>query len=298
MSEVVGIMFQKQQNLKICQCDRNFNFVCSVLDSGKNRKRTKNLIFEYQKHVEENALPKPGLFIPNSSSTNSLPIPDRAPETESSNNTITEASSTSISVTTTIVEQNKTAENDNTSTTKDNVFEIRKELSSNSAIEQSKIDEADVEDDSGKNDISKNTDLFKAIFLSSSESEAEDDDKEQEKEQKQKKDELLSNVLLDQLVPKIRPIKEGILSNIDFKAFQSSKAPEKAASPEPPPQPDPNIFGPSLPTNKVATLMLPTAARDRKEVDDDEWVEKSETRKEKKHKSHKHKKKHKHKHKR
>lgn len=266
-----------------------------MADSAKNRKRTKNLIFEYQKHVEENALPKPGLFIPTSSNTNSLPIPDQAPETESSNNTTTETPSTSITVSTTKVEQNKTLENDNMSTTKDNVSKIHEVLSSTSVTENLKVDEADVEDDSGKDDISKNTDLFKAIFLSSSESEAEDEDKEKEKEQKQKKDEILSNVLSDQLVPKIKPMKEGILSNIDFKAFQSSKASKETVSSETPSHPDPNIFGPRLPTKKVTTSIPPPAAGDKKEVDDDEWVEKSEKRKEKKHKSHKHKKKHKHK---
>lgn len=265
-------------------------------DSAKNRKRTKNLIFEYQKHIEENALPKPGLFIPTSSSTNSLPIPDQAPQTESSNNTTTEAPPTSITVSTTTVEQNKTLENDNMITTKDQVSNIHEGSSSTSVTEHSKLDAVDVDDDSGKNDISKNTDLFKAIFLSSSESEAEDEDKEKETEQKQKKDEILSNVLSDQLVPKIKPIKEGILSNIDFKAFQSTKASKEAVSSETP-ESDPNIFGPRLPTNKVTTSIPPTAAGDRKEVDDDEWIEKSEKRKEKKHKSHKHKKKHKHKHK-
>lgn len=270
-----------------------------MADSAKTRKRTKNLIFEYQKHADENALPKPGLFIPTSSSTNSLPIPDQAPKIESSNHTTTEAPSTSITVSTTKVEQNNTPENDNMSITTDNVSELQKGLSStpHNVAEHLKIDEANVEDDSGKNDITKNTDLFKAIFLSSSESEAEDEDEEKEKEQKRKKDEILSNVLSDQLVPKIKPIKEGILSNIDFKAFQSSKASKETVSPETTSQPDPNIFGPRLPTNKVAASIPPTAAGDRKEVNDDEWVEKSEKRKEKKHKSHKHKKKHKHKHK-
>lgn len=160
-------------------------------------------------------------------------------------------------------------------------------------------------------DVSKNTDLFKAVFLSSSESESEAEDVD-DKEEKERKEMLTANVVSEPLVPKIKSTREGILSNIDFSKFNSSiKTNEKndkqnqdqtdSANIEPVSDSDSNMYGPKLPAS--TSNLKPSVIEEVK--NNDEWVEKdSSGEKHKKHKKKhkkekdKHKKKHKHKSKR
>lgn len=261
----------------------------SGLECTKNKKRTKNLIFEYQKHAEKDDLPKPGLFIPNSATND-------AASRSTSNPEVVEAETTPNSEIESQTMMTSNAVSDKTSALLQNIVLVKDETSAEAS-------EANPKHEMGKNDVSKNTDLFKAIFLSSSESEAED---EKEDERNEKKDAILKNVLSDQLVPRIKPKKEGILSNIDFKSFSTNKSYEEtqkesdisnesALGNNSQTLPDKNIFGPQLPANRI-TVPHVTKPVQMKDADDDMWVEKDDNQKGKKHKSHKHKKKHKHKH--
>ncbi|XP_017776172.1 PREDICTED: G patch domain-containing protein 1 [Nicrophorus vespilloides] len=165
-----------------------------------------------------------------------------------------------------------------------------------------------------KIDVSKNKDLFKAIFFSDDEDEdtvetkveSESRVSEQEKlpspppTSDSKMEEMKEAILAkDIFLPKIKPLKQGILSDIPFIKFTKPGTVPTQPEPEvieevPQQQPDDNLYGPKLPekiVNRVENLM--------ESKSDDVWVERKEekTKKEKhkKHKKEKHKKKHKHK---
>ncbi|KAB0792629.1 hypothetical protein PPYR_14588 [Photinus pyralis] len=203
-----------------------------------NKKRTKNLIFEYQKQVDREVDHKPGLSVQNVIETK----PEIAPTLE--------------------VEVQA-----------ENVIPPTPEV-------QKPIDETE------RVDVSKNADLFKAVFLSSGESESEGEERDDEKE-KERNEQLTASVVSEPLVPKIRPIKEGILSNIQFKKREPVENKSRV------PEANPDMYGPQLPVTKVSVqnnIMSVTHS-------DDEWVEKDEVGKEKKHKKKHKKEKHRKKHK-
>lgn len=165
---------------------------------------------------------------------------------------------------------------------------------------EKKAPELDITD---KINVSKNIDLFKAVFLSSSESESEDEEKKEE-EVKNREDMMKENVLNDFLVPKIKSTKQGILSHIKFNPLFQKKNTESAPTEtinteqadlnaekekECEIKQDVNIYGPALP-DKIQTVVhtyKPDVAVD------DEWIEKDDVRNDDRKKSHKHKKKHK-----
>lgn len=150
-------------------------------------------------------------------------------------------------------------------------------------------------------DVARNTDLFKAIFLSSSESESEE---ENTQEPEDRNITLRNNVLTDQLLPKIKPTKDGILSNVDFTQFKKPETTEIQAQSEAEETvvmesnakiEDDLTYGPRLPTKVLPSARnesLPVAAECNNV---EEWVEKDEFGKQKG--SNKHKKKHKKEHK-
>lgn len=162
-------------------------------------------------------------------------------------------------------------------------------------------EEAITKDITDKIDAIKNIDLFKAVFLSSSES--EDDGNDETEQNKLAKNTEMKNIVLEpnSLLSTIKPIKEGILSNMDFSIFQTTNISNN------PTLPTTNInnkdavvestqlsYGPSLPKtiSKMPTTIVNKSMYRKNESD--KWVEKSHTtKKHKKEKKHKHKKKHK-----
>lgn len=253
-------------------------FYCSKPDE-KNKKRTKNLIFEYQKHSEDQHILSPGLSVqpkqeiietPKSDTTNSINMNDDVLKSDQQN--INEVLKQ---------EQNK-------------VKDIGKS-SSESELETVPKDITE------KVDIAQNLDLFKTVFLSSSESEDEDD--VTNKEKSDKLEELKANILSDSLIPKIKPIKEGILSNVNFHKFSNPKKDlqEQTASAslnttEIKEEIKEVSYGPVLPSKRVEITKIineTTLSSDSEDV----WVEKSEDnnkkakhkkkRKKEKHKKHK-----------
>lgn len=150
-----------------------------------------------------------------------------------------------------------------------------------------------------KVDVAQKLDLFKSVFLSSSESEDE------EKTDIDKIEELKANVLSESLIPKIKPIKEGILSNVNFHTFSNPKkiiqeqtereeqTPTTSNSTEIKKEVDVVSYGPALP-NKRSDITSVTKVTFVVSDSEDEWVEKSEdnkrTKHKKKHKKEKHKK--------
>ncbi|CAH0545951.1 unnamed protein product [Brassicogethes aeneus] len=147
---------------------KRFNVPEPLLDKSelqRDRKRTKNLIFEYQKHAENNADLKPGVS-----------MMKQDPETPE-------------------IEESDTNQ-------KQNDEEAVKE-------EDAPPIEDPPKDITDKLDVDKNIDLFKAVFLSSSESESDEEDSKEEG--KKKEEEMKANVLSEEFLPKIKPLKEGIL---------------------------------------------------------------------------------------
>jgi hypothetical protein len=250
-----------------------FLFV-SELNASRNKKRTRNLIFEYEKFSDASSDLKPGLTIKES-------------EEETVKNDTNEVIET---------EEGSTAAQPNADEPAGSKEGDKTEES---------IEEAAPKDITEKIDVNKNIDLFKAVFLSSSESEGEED----EKEKTNKDTEMKSSVLSDNLLPKIKPLKEGILSNMDFSIFEKSNDSNKEINVEDSrpsstnviPQRGESSYGPSLPEK------LPSKSTDQTVIkyddnDSDEWVEKpardkkNKSSHKKKHKNKKssHKKKHKH----
>lgn len=209
----------------------------------KNKKRTKNLIFEYQKQADQEVDHKPGLSVQNAVETKPEPPPE--------------------------VELEPKVE-----------AEIVIPATPDAGDVQKPIDETE------RVDVSKNADLFKAVFLSSSESESEGEERDDEKE-KERNEQLTASVVSEPLVPKIKPIKEGILSNIQFKKKEPVE--NKSIGQEA----NPDMYGPKLPVAKVSVQNNVINATH----SNDEWVEKDEVGKEKKHKKKHKKEKHRKKHK-
>lgn len=169
-----------------------------------------------------------------------------------------------------------------------------------------------------KVDVAKNTDLFRAIFLSSSESESEEEELQEKEDQSVV---LKANILTDQLVPKIKTKKDGILSNVDFTQFTAKvQQNENIAVEETELKEDKNkeleatttintsaaagqsilLYGPKIPEKIISAKAVPTL---HVEENIGQWVEKNcnqevklhKHKKKKKKEKHEHKKKHKHK---
>ncbi|KAK4872910.1 hypothetical protein RN001_014939 [Aquatica leii] len=219
---------------------KRFNVPEPKFEQTKEKKRTKNLIFEYQKHAEQQPDHTPGL---------SVQKVDVAMENQDM-----------VVVKEAEVEGSSTVNLDKPPIEKP--FEVTRAL-----------------DPTERVDVSKNTDLFKAIFLSSdSESDDEEVTKKEEEENARRQEVLTATVVTEPLVPKIKPMREGILSNISFRR----PVPKPVELQEEKQKQDDDTYGPKLPSAPLSTT--PAVLGD---VDnDDEWVEKDE-----KHK--KHKKKHK-----
>lgn len=172
-------------------------------------------------------------------------------------------------------------------------------------------------------DVAKNTDLFKAIFLSSDESDNEEEEVEKSTEDRDAA--LRTAVLAEQLLPKIKPTKKGILSGIDLtevnkqitdtgreensKTGAVSEGVCEASSSEVPGSNEPvalknetevSLYGPKLP-DRIPSNFKQEVVESVEDVGN--WIEKDEVgkRKSNKHKKkhkrekHEHKKKHKHK---
>ncbi|XP_050293213.1 G patch domain-containing protein 1 homolog [Anthonomus grandis grandis] len=248
---------------------KRFNVPEPFVDRPESsRKRTKNIIFQYQKHIEEETL-QPGL------NKEEPPIPELPegsiePEIKQENDPVT----------------NKTTDENNTQEPEINEKNIS-------------ADKTCVEDLTAKIDLESKQDLFKAIFMSSdSESDEERQENKNEvstnKADNEKQNELKTAVLSDQLIPKIIPRKEGILSGIDCRTFSMPVVKTEKKIPENIPKEELNDgwYGPKLPEQKTSqkTVTVTVVSSD----SEDEWVEKGEStkkkkknKKEKKHKKHK-----------
>ncbi|XP_044764711.1 G patch domain-containing protein 1 homolog [Coccinella septempunctata] len=269
----------------------------------QNRIKMKNLIFEYQKHHEENVAFKSGL-------TQVAPEP---PELITIDDIPTESKS-------------QDSENvDDPKISETQVAEVKQEVvetdDNNEKIQQLKTEQNDkVPDVTDRLNIEEKGDLFRAVFLSSSESEDEEDSNENVEERDDTSDkrelELKSNMLGEDLqLPKIKPLKEGILSGLNFKSVHTFTKPlvenKEATAETTTPTTDgsstneSNLYGPKLPEtlqirNIIASATSSSSLKKYSESSSDEWVEKDDVekpkKKKKKQKKHKssHKKKHKH----
>lgn len=159
--------------------------------------------------------------------------------------------------------------------------------------------------------LEEQQDLFRAIFLSDSENEEETKSEEiaTKNEDEVRKEEIKSSVLSDQLIPKIKPLREGgVLSGINFRSMKKREEPKKDEETETDRGKEEekklNLYGPKMP--EILMVATPKTNSIIKEESEDEWVEKNdsssdeegkrrkEKKKHKKEKKHKHKK-HKHK---
>lgn len=175
-------------------------------------------------------------------------------------------------------------------------------------IKKEEIPSLDITDKIG---VADKVDLYKAVFLdSSSESEDEIEEASDKKQESNNKiEQFKSTILSDDLIPKIKPLKEGILSNIDFSSFNKNK--------QPPDKPDDKVtemqveisqtrtdlsYGPQLPIKREETTITTNHVNMLSSDSDDCWIEKDEQvkkqkksrhkkkDKKEKHKKHKHKK--------
>ncbi|XP_018573575.1 G patch domain-containing protein 1 homolog isoform X2 [Anoplophora glabripennis] len=246
----------------------------------KNKKRTKNLIFEYQKHSEDQNILSPGLSIQTKQEENTTP---------------TSVVADSIKI------------NDEVMEPEQNITDVLKQEQSEVTDIKKNNDEPELEnvpkDITEKVDVAQNLDLFKAVFLSSSES--EDEDVTEEKTDTNKIEELKANVLSDSLIPKIKPIKEGILSNVNFHIFSNPKKDtqvetkvENSTSLNSIDKEETEVvsYGPALPSNKIK-ITKATNEASLSSDNEDVWVEKGEgnSKKDKHKKKHKKEKRKKHK---
>lgn len=238
-------------------------------DSQKNKKRTKQLIFEYQKETEMDLGNKAGLIIQKKE------VEERLPESATSQMEIVQEASTSREV---VIDESDTVP---------------------------KIETSAPIDLTEKVDVAKNTDLFKAIFLDTSESESEEE-KEKE-EDKSKSESFKDNVLSESLLPKIKTKQSGILSNIDFSQMapqpnMNLKPSDNYATKSKDSLSDDLSYGPKVPQTRVNAC---TNLEFRVDESNDDWVEKGTEaerknthrhKKKNKKEKYEHKKKHKHKH--
>ncbi|KAL3285098.1 hypothetical protein HHI36_019222 [Cryptolaemus montrouzieri] len=260
---------------------RRFNVPEPMSDkhsAPKGRTKTKNLIFEYQKHYEENLLSKPGLNLGTS-------IKDAETTSSQSDENKDEGSLLNQ------IKQEVINIEDNNSYVSETMIdgEINtKTIKQDNMDENVKKDE--IIDITDRLNIEEKVDLFRAVFLSSSESEEEPEQEKEELKKKEEEDfqtrelELKSNVLGEELVlPKIKPVK-GILSGLDFRSFQNKERSvneEKEEAVETKKEVvaviDSSIYGPKVPEKKVITEhpSIPQLNNCKNyESSSDEWVEK------------------------
>lgn len=260
------------------------------------------MIFQKRQHEDDVPDLKPG-------------ISRRSPESEALNN---------LEATNNIEETIKIEAEDETSTSQEQRLSVSK-LSSEEVTKTENIiipslfdkdpSEARPIDFTEKIGIEDKIDLYKAVFLSSSESEDETEDRHVENNSEDNKiEEFKAVILSESLIPRIKPMKEGILSGINFKDFNESRSKlqieaiqentEVESTKINPPR-DPLLYGPHVPVYIGANTVAQNMAHKRVDSSDseDEWVEKDamekkeKSRHKKKDKKHKHKK-HKRKYKR
>ncbi|XP_060519850.1 G patch domain-containing protein 1 homolog [Cylas formicarius] len=219
------------------------------------RKKTKNLIFEYQKH-KENETFTPGL------STNPTDQAENIIKLEHS-------------------EENPIENNQPTATEKDTGMNQETEAP------YPEIEQNVSKDITDKLNVDQNQDLFKAVFLSS-DSESENEG-EHENEKIKKNEEFKQVVLSDQMIPKLKPIKEGILSNVNFHVFKKPnfatndqkevEDDKKIVEVNAERKIDPSLYGPRIP-EKFPQEKGEESIKVSSDSED-EWIEKdgSETRK-------------------
>lgn len=259
----------------------------------------KNLIFEYQKHHEENIALKSGLTQFTSEPSEVVTIDDNP----SGNNSIIEVKQET--------EEVEAITDPGFVEIKNEAAELENEKEKISDVEKDEIKLIDITD---RLHIEEKEDLFKAVFLSSSESEDEREEVEDNEEKNEIREdtrelELKSNILGEDVqIPKIKPIKEGILSGLNFKSFHPFTKPVIEKNNEgtnDSNENETNSYGPKLP-EKTQFHDVVVPGNDNKissnrysDSSSDEWVEKIDIKKLKKRKQKKskssHKKKHKHK---
>ncbi|KAJ8931187.1 hypothetical protein NQ314_015938 [Rhamnusium bicolor] len=239
----------------------------------KTKKRTKNLIFEYQKHTEVEGPLKPGLSTRSNEEdklvTPNMNLKDTIDSTESC--TLTEPVMDSQ--------------------------QEDKQTNPQPVVEVNILDlESLPKDITEKVNVAEKLDLFKAVFLSSSESEDEEDNSKEGNDEAHRTEELKINILSDHLLPKIKPIKEGILSNVNFhEFFKPKKNVEETTTNSEDQSPfvqscndleeaQIDSYGPRLPIEKMEIKGVSkfTVLSSNSE---DEWVEKRKTDKRKKSKN-------------
>ncbi|CAG9761650.1 unnamed protein product [Ceutorhynchus assimilis] len=209
----------------------------------KSRTKTKNIIFEYQKHKEEEANLQPGLK--------------------------KEA----------IIEEPEAKQEEPSLVTE----EIKPEP------EPEVFKPIDITE---RIHLEEKQDLFKAVFLSSDSESEEEAPKEEDKSKSEeiRKEELKSVVLSEQLLlPKIKPLKEGVLSGIHKFVKPARKLQQEVVE-----KVKIDSYGPKIPENPIKIEEIVQVISTESE---DEWIEKDsdEKKKKKKHKKEKKQKKDKHK---
>lgn len=265
-----------------------FNFFSSR--PNEKKKRTKNLIFQTQKYEENLPDLKPGISR-SSVDTSETIISDESikieQEVEGTTSAASEFIEAPIANNTHISENVKNEETVATTTTEPS--------------EETSIDFTQ------KIGIEGKIDLYKAVFLSSSESEDETEDQNNETEAEQNKiEEFKSAILSEPLLPQIKPIKEGILSGINFRDFNMNRnkvqievKPEHKSEettdlnvPK-----NPLLYGPQVPLPRSENKCISNVKQSFVISSDSEdgWVEKdgSDTKKKSKHKKKDKKQKHK-----
>lgn len=255
--------------------------------NDQKKKRTKNLIFEYQKHTDEEATLKPGISVD----------PEQSQESEEPQTNLTDPE-----IKVEMTDEPMPSTSAAISERSENVEEINLEINTVPV---------DITDRLG---VEEKIDLYKAVFLDSSEDEDEEKTEKEETKAETKIDkveEFKSLVLSEDLLPKIKPLKEGILSNVDFGSFNKNKNVPEDYTAQTEAETQPSIddpipidllsYGPRLPVKKDVDQHSTTDMKDVVSSDnEDEWVEKDECVKKKKskhkknkkekHKKHKHKK--------
>lgn len=325
--------------------------------SKNEKKKTKHLIFEYAKVIEDESVPKAGLAASKNimeardesgKIANETIKGDSAPQTanletiecdttpQKSNLETIERGATPQTPNLETIEHDATPQTPNLETMERDTMSQTSNLETidldttpqtaslettnkGSQLEQS-LKATQVLDATDKVDVSKNVDLFKAIFLSSSsESENEEEEEETRKEDEDRKEQMKSNMLSD-LIPKIKPIKQGILSGVNFHKFSLNKPPTDSESSNNPQSLAENnktdqkelvqetdqskkesedLYGPKLPAQLPKTTITNPIFPTSSQVSD-EWIEKEKLniiKKSHKQKKDKKQKKHKKKHK-
>lgn len=291
--------------------------------SKHERKRTKNLIFEFQKFDDSGPDLKAGL------STNIQEIiTENSPDKDSTlistectelNEDSTEKSS--ISKESSSISSNTTSSSIIPAATPSSSSDILTVTMTENIDSSSSAPPSDI---MNKINISQNQDLFRAIFADSSDDENDVDIKDKtdnidvnEQETSERNELLKATVLSDELIPKIKPLKVGILSDINLPVFEedilkiseedNSKVVEVVEK-----EKETDLYGPKLPDKIIFKKPQSLSKGLVKDCDNsDEWVEKDEDtkdntgkskkkkdKKSKKHKKDKKHKKNKHKHKR